>query len=160
MIFPLAAGVLHVVLNGTPVRSYRSARLERGRILAPVRPYVTAIAASIEYRGATIVVHRGDRFTQVPVRNGYVELAPLLRAFGARFSYDSRTHTLDITLHDAVPLATPTPFNPAVPSAAPTPVFTPTPQPTEKPTILGKPIPRRTPLPVTVTPSPRPLRNR
>lgn len=161
MIFPLAAA-LTIVLDGTPVRSYNAPYLDRGRVMAPLDPYVTAIARSIEYDGKELVVRLGDVFAQVPMRSApppgryectYVALAPIARTLGARVWFDARTHTLYVRTPQ-VAFATPTPFNPAVPRVAPTGVFTPAPPQTPRPVVSGTPLPRRTPLPVQSPPNP------
>jgi hypothetical protein len=164
VIFPLAAPVVSVLLNGRPVRSYRAPYLRAGRVIAPLEPFVTSVAASIEYSGATIVVRRGDRFSQIPVarqpqpnslQSTYVAIAPLLRPLGVTLRYDAQARVLFIDVLPAQ-LATPTPFNPAVPFAPVQSVFTPTPAPTPRPIFTGNPSPRRTPLPYTA-PTPRPI---
>lgn len=156
MIFPLITPALVVVLNGTIVHSYAPAYVVRGHVVAPLEPYVTAVAATIGYSGSELVVTRGDRFAQLPIganvapaewAQTYVEIAPLLRSLGVRVSYDSQSRRLEIDTAK-VAVATPTPFNPAVPSAAPASIFTPAPVPTPRPQVSGKPAPRRTPLPV------------
>ncbi|MFN2450078.1 MAG: hypothetical protein ABR508_09900 [Candidatus Baltobacteraceae bacterium] len=155
MIFPLGAVALHVVLNGTPVRAYHAAYLLRGRVMAPLEPYITLLAASIETDGARVTVRRGDRFSEVAAYDGYIAIAPVLRALGAQVAYDPRTRVMAIRIAKAPPFATPTPFNRAVPQAPPLAIFTPVPQVTPRPVVSGKPVPRRTPLPVSVA-SPTP----
>ena len=160
MIFPLALPVLHVVLNGAPQRSYRQPYLQRGRVMVPVA-MLDAMAASSETSGGSVIARRGDRFAQVRVIDGFVAIGPLLRALGDVVRYDPKRQTLYITSPN-VPLATPTPFNRAVPQATPRSIFTPTPPVTPRPVVSGKPVPRRTPPPVTVkapgTPPPAPRR--
>lgn len=151
MIFPLAAAALSVVFNGIPVRSYRRAFIAHGHVMAPADPYLTAMSASIENSGATILVRRGDRFAQARVVHGNVAIGPIMRALGASVIYDGLAHQLKISIAPP-PFATATPFNRAVPQAAVRAVFTPTPVPTNKPTVAGKPVPRRTPEAVTATP--------
>jgi len=68
VIFPLAATPLSVVVNGKVVRSYNAPFVRAGHVMAPLDPFVTAVAASIEYSGGTLVVRRADRFAQVPMR--------------------------------------------------------------------------------------------
>lgn len=156
MIFPLAAAAPSIVLDGTALRSYNAPYIERGHVMAPLDPFVTSIAASIEYSAGVLIVRRGDRFAQVPMPQPYpgqfqstfVEIAPILRTLGIACSYDARARVLDLRTPPAV-AATPTPFNPAVPEAAPRIVFTPTPVQTPKPVVTGMPEPRRTPLPYT-----------
>lgn len=159
MIFPLAA-VLTIVVDGTPVRSYNAPRLEHGRVVAPIEPFVTHIARSIGYDGTALIVRLGDYFAQVPLASApqpdrfastYVQLAPIARTLGARVRFDGRTHTLYVQTPPSV-LATPTPFNAAVPFALPREVFTPVPQKTPRPTVNGPPLPRRTPIPVQSPP--------
>jgi hypothetical protein len=162
VIFPLAAVALTVVLDGTPVRSYNKPYIERGHVMAPIEPYVTLLAASIEYDGHALIIRRGDVFAQVPMSGAlppgryattYVALAPIARTLGAQVRFDVRTRTLFVRL-PAPAFATPTPFNPAVPLVAPTPVFTPAPVQTARPKVSGTPLPRRTPVPVQALPSP------
>ena len=159
MIFPLAATPLSVVVNGKVVRSYNAPFVRAGHVMAPLDPFVTAVAASIEYSGGTLVVRRADRFAQVPMplqphpahfQSTFVEIAPLLRTLGIRVDYDAARRAV-IVQTPPVPLATPTPFNPAVPFVAPTIVFTPVPAPTPRPIVSGAPSPRRTPLPVATS---------
>lgn len=161
MIFPLAA-ILTVVLDGTPVHSYNAPYLQRGRVMTPIDPYVTAIARSVGYDGKALIVRLGDVFAQVPMNSApppdryertYVELAPIARTLGARVRFDARSRTLYVET-PRVALATPTPFNPAVPQTAPRDVFTPTPQQTPRPVVSGTPLPRRTPLPAQSPPNP------
>lgn len=164
MIFPLAAATLTVVLDGTPVRSYNRPYIAGGHVMAPLDPYVTAIARSIEYDGRALIVRLGDLFAQVPMSGApppgryqttYVELAPIARTLGARVWFDAAAQTLYVQL-PRVAFATPTPFNPAVPHPSPTAVFTPTPVQTPRPAVTGTPLPRRTPVPAQSLPSPAP----
>jgi hypothetical protein len=148
--------MLTIVVDGTPVRSYNAPRLERGRVMAPIEPYVTGIARSIGYDGEALIVRLGDLFAQVPLESApspdryastYVALGPIARTLGARVRFDQRTRTLYVQTPRSV-IATPTPFNPAVPAALPREVFTPAPQETPRPVVSGSPLPRRTPIPV------------
>src|SRR5438552_11178076 len=156
MIFPLLTPALVVVLNGAIVRSYNPAYLHNGHVVAPLEPYVTAVAARIGYNGSSLVVTRGDRFARLrfgghapPGRwdQTYVEIAPLLRSLGVSVAYDAQRRRLEIDTLQTM-LVTPTPFNPAVPLAAPAAVFTPPAVATPRPQVSGKPAPRRTPLPL------------
>jgi hypothetical protein len=153
--------MLSVVLNGRPVHSYNAPFVENGRVMAPVEPFVTSVAASIGYSGGTLVVTRGDRFAQVPFLeppqpaqypSTYVAIGPLLRTLGANVWYDGVNHCLYVETPRSV-FATPTPFNPAVPQPQPTVVFTPPPSVTPAPAAAGTPFPRRTPIPV-IAPTP------
>jgi hypothetical protein len=127
-------------------------------VLAPVDPVVTAVADRIGYDGATMIVTRGDRFSQVrlaraPAPNAlastYVAIAPILRDLGDVVTYDPLLRVLTITTPDARVVALPTPFNPAVPEARPSVVFTPQPVSTPRPVFTGRPVPRRTPVPLS-----------
>ncbi len=147
---------LVVLLNGAIVHSYSPVYMRGGHVMAPLEPYVTAVAASIGYSGSQLVVTRGDRFAQLWVESRtlpgqwaqtYVEIAPLLRSLGVRVAYDVRARRLEIDTAEPI-VAPPTPFNPAVPLASPAAVFTPAPVTTARPKVIGKPAPRRTPLPV------------
>jgi hypothetical protein len=164
VIFPLAAATLTVVLDGMPVRSYNRPYISRGRVMAPLDPYVTSIARSIEYDGRALIVRLGDVFAQVPMhsapppgryQNTYVALGPIARTLGARVWFDAASQTVYVQTPRAA-LATPTPFNPAVPFVTPTPVFTPVPAQTPRPRVSGTPLPRRTPVPAQSQPSPTP----
>jgi hypothetical protein len=164
VIFPLAAAVLTIVLDGMPLRSYNKPYIDRGHVMVPIEPYVTALAASIEYDGRALIVRRGDAFAQVPMAsapppgrylNTYVAFASIARTLGAQVRFDARTQTLYVQLPPAA-FATPTPFNAAVPRVAPTAVFTPSPAQTARPAVTGSPLPRRTPVPVQAQPSPVP----
>ena len=157
MIFPLAAPALVVLLNGSVVHSYSPVYVRRGRIVAPVEPFVTAVAASIAYNGTQLIVTRGDRFAELPLvgpappaqwAQTYVEIAPLFRELGVHVTYDARSRRLEIFTRNAM-IAAPTPFNPAVPLARPQAVFTPSPVQTDRPAVTGKPAPRRTPSPLS-----------
>lgn len=160
MIFPLAVPVLHVLLNGLAVQSYRPALVDRGRVLAPL-PMLEVMTATAQIDGAHVLARRGDRFAQAQIREGYVEIGPLLRALGAVVRYDAHARELFIVMAPQ-PLATATPFNRAVPQPAPRNIFTPMPSATPKPVVTGKPAPRRTPQSVIVsapeTPPPVPRR--
>ena len=54
MIFPLLAPALVVVLNGAIVHSYNPPYLHNGRVVAPLEPYVTAVAGRIGYNGSSL----------------------------------------------------------------------------------------------------------
>lgn len=143
------------MLDGVPVRSYHQPCIVRGRVMAPVDPFVIDAVASVEYAGRLMIARRGDLFAQTPAAN-YVAIGPLLRTLGLSVTYDRALRRVTIRSPRRL-LALPTPFNPAVPRVAPTSVFTPTPQVTPRPIFSGSPTPRRTPLPMTV-PTPSPVR--
>lgn len=158
MVFPPGVPVV-VEVAGRPLAAYHAAYLTGGRVYAPLNPYITSIADRMWYEGDTLVIARGSyqaRITLAPrdpdtLASVYVPIAPIARELGAHVSYAA--HRLEI-YPGVLPLATPTPFNPALPSAAPSAVFTPTPAPTPRPVFTGVPLPRRTPIPV-VAPTPR-----
>lgn len=147
-----------VTVNGIVVRSYNAPYVERGRVMAPIDPFVTGVAASIEYVGGTLIVRRGDLFAQLRMpqphpahfQSTFVPIGPLLRTIGVSIEYDAANRRVAIVA-PRIPLATPTPFNAAVPWVAPRVVFTPTPAQTPKPVVTGIPLPRRTPLPASTT---------
>ena len=156
MIFPLLTPALVVVLNGAVVHSYSPAYVRNGHILAPLEPYVTAVAARIGYNASGLVITRGGRFAtlrfggQTPPgqwNQTYVEIAPLLRSLGVSVAYDAQRRRLEIDTLQTM-LVTPTPFRPVVPIAAPAAIFTPAALATPRPQVSGKPAPRRTPLPL------------
>jgi hypothetical protein len=157
MLFPPSAAVT-VAVNGYPVRSYHGAYASKGRVYAPLRPFVTGLADRIWYEGDSLVIMRNGY--SVRVRLGerapdaldrvYVPLASVLRALGALVTYQNRIVEVRVAPR---PLGTPTPFDVAAPAVSPSVVFTPTPLPTPKPRWSGTPLPRRTPLPV-IAPTP------
>jgi hypothetical protein len=160
MIFPLLAPALVVVLNGAIVHSYSPAYVRNGHVMAPLEPYVTAVAARISSNGSRLVVTRGDRFAQLSLagqtppgqwNQTYVEIGPLLRSLGVSVAYDVHRRRVEIDTTQTM-LVTPTPFNPAVPLTSPSAVFTPPAFATPRPQVSGKPAPRRTPLPLGCCP--------
>jgi hypothetical protein len=158
MLFPPAAHVT-VAINGRPVAAYHRPYLRDGRVYAPLRPFVTAVAYRFWYEGDVLVISRAGREARIrlqPRQPGalddvYVPIANVLRALGAQVSYASQR--LDVQVK-YVPLSSPTPFDSTQPSAPPQTIFTPISSPTPRPVWSGSPIPRRTPLPVTA-PTPR-----
>jgi hypothetical protein len=158
VIFPLAAAALSVTINGVAVRSYNAPYVKAGRVMAPIEPFVTSVAASIEYSAGVLIVRRGDLFAQLRMpqphpahfQSTFVPIGPLLRTIGVAITFDRKRGALAIVA-PRIPLATPTPFNPTVPWVAPRVVFTPVPVQTAKPVVTGIPLPRRTPLPASTT---------
>ena len=155
-IFPYPAGTaVSVVVDGKPVPAYIGAYETRGRIIAPVRPFLTRIADRLWFEGNDLVIQRDGRIVRVAVARrmpdaldrAYVPIAPVLRALGASVSYDENRHRVLVRLEAATEVATPEPFNPNAPAIAPRVVFTPTPVATPRPVWTGSPLPRRTPLP-------------
>ena len=154
LLYPLAAAVL-ILLDGKPVSAYADAFESKGRVFAPVSPYVTRIADRLWYEGDTLVIERDGRiaYVRLPSRapdaleTVYVAVAPILRSLGIPVTYDSQLHRLEVEVPSDVEIATPAPFDAAAPEASPRPVFTPMVPATARPAWSGPPIPRRTPLP-------------
>ncbi|MDQ2864695.1 MAG: hypothetical protein M3R51_00570 [Candidatus Eremiobacteraeota bacterium] len=152
----LALAVVTVVLNGFPVRGYIAAVEVRGRIFAPVRPYVTRIADRTWFLGDRFAIERDGRtvYIRLPARhwNGlertYVPLGKIARALRMSVTYDRISQTLCIRTVALRPVASPSPFDGRTLPLVPSEVFTPIPVPTVRPVYIGPPLPRRTPLPV------------
>jgi hypothetical protein len=160
-----------VVVNGALVTGSVPAVLSHGTVVAPLDPYVRAIATRLSFpvESDTIVVQRGSRIltlslgsrrartgpseAELPIapylRAGAViiPLATTARALGATVGYDARSQTLAIAFPE-LPLATLAPASPAPPPPAELRTFAPTPTPAPQPTITGIPKPRRTPIPI------------
>jgi len=143
-----------ILLNGSPLRSYNPPYLIHGRIQAPVAPFLTRVADRIGYEGEVMIIVRGD--SSVRVRTGphdpkslqavYVPIAGVLRALGARITYDARRRVLDIQTGVHRLMQTMPPYQVASPVPPPTTVFTPEPVQTPRPAYTGTPHPRRTPI--------------
>lgn len=148
-----------IVLDGKPLAAYTAALEVNGRVVAPLRPVVTAIADRLWFEGNTLVIVRDGKTARVPVASrapdaldhAYIQIAPLLRALGARVDYDAQRHRVDVRLADGLVPESPQPQPQVVPPRA---IFTPVPEPTPRPVWNGSPLPRRTPLPFT-SPTPR-----
>jgi len=151
----LLPATVTVVLNGTILPSFAPARLDAGRVVAPLETIVADLAGSASYLpGArTIALERdGRRIVAgvVFVRDGtpYVLLAPLVRELGGSVHFDTRTKTFAIALGTDRTLRTPEPFDPRAPQVSPTALFTPEPpRPTPRAVATGVPQPRRTAIP-------------
>ncbi len=167
----LLSVVVSIVINGALVTGSTPALLSRGVVVAPLDPYVRAIATRLSFPVAsdTIVVQRGSRIltlslgsrrarmgpseAELPIapylRAGAViiPLATTARALGATVGYDARSHSLAIGFAE-LPLATLAPVSPVPPPPAELRTFAPTPTPAPQPTISGIPKPRRTPIPI------------
>lgn len=154
LLYPLAAAVL-ILLDGKPVPAYANAFESKGRVFAPVSPYLTRIADRLWYEGDTLVIERNGRTAHVllpsrapdALETVYVAVAPVLRSLGISVTYDAQLHRLDVEEPSDVEIVTPAPFDASAPEASPRPVFTPTAPPTARPAWNGLPVPRRTPLP-------------
>jgi hypothetical protein len=157
-VFPALA--IRVVLDGRPVATNRPAVLVRGRVLVPLVPALTAVVDRVTPVPGGIVLARGSRRVFVALPGipavawdaAYVPAATAFRALGCGVEYRPHLHALEISLPAAVPLVTPTPYDPANPRVPPRPVFTPRPVPTPRPVVTGMPRPRRTPIPAEAPP--------
>lgn len=155
-------GAVTVVLDGKPLQAYTAALEINGRVVAPLRPFVTAIADRLWFEGNVLVIARDGRMVRVPVasrgpdalNHAFLPVAHLLRELGARVDYDPRRHRLDVRTPG--PQAPESPL-PQAQSVTPRSVFTPAPVATPRPVWTGSPLPRRTPLPYA-TPRPTPPR--
>ena len=157
VIFPLAAASLTVIINGTPMHAYQSARIEHGRIVAPVLPFITQVADAIGFEGDIMVIRRGSflarirtgRLSMDHLQRTFIALVPIYRALGERCTYDRATGSLRVNDMQVQPVRTMEPFDPSAVQVRPTTVFTPEPVITPRPVFWGRPRPRRTPIPVT-----------
>jgi len=148
------------MVGGAPVQSYNHPYLSRGRIMAPVIPFVTRCADRVGYQQKAMVIRRDDHLARVvtgvveprTLQAYYIAVAAPLRSLGAQISYDARSRTLFVRCLPRAPLRTMR-ANEQAPHVAPTTVFTPEPLPTPRPVYTGSPHPRRTPIIVT---TPRP----
>ena len=163
--------VISIVVNGALVTGSVPATLRGDVVVAPLDPYVRALATRISLvpQHDSILVGRGGRLltlalgsrvvrggpepAQLPIApyllagNLIIPLAATARALGAKVAYDARTHTLAILVPD-LPLETLAPVVRETPAPSGLPTFVPTPTPAPQPTISGIPKPRRTPIPV------------
>ena len=150
-VFPLAAAIV-VVLDGRPISSYNQAYVRAGRVIAPVRPYVTAMSDRSWYEGNRLAIARDGHVVYVVIGTGaadapsgaYVPLAAVARELGARVDY--RPGELDIRTAPRPAVSAPTPV-PAAELISPRATFTASPIPTPRPVWSGPALPRRTPLP-------------
>lgn len=163
--------VVGIIVNGALVTGSTPALLVSGVVVAPLDPYVRALATRITVSAArgTIVIDRsgkaislalGSRIAEEGSRTAELPIAPYLRAgaviiplrataqaLGASVRYDARSRTLAIGVPE-LPLTTLTPIRNTTPAPAGLPTFAPTPTPAPRPTISGIPKPRRTPIPI------------
>jgi hypothetical protein len=146
-----------VVIDGRLVASSTPALLEQGTVVAPVDPFMRAIADRIEIDPdrRTIRFTRGARGITLPILpiGPYVREEPLLiplaaaaRALGATASYDAKNALVAIIFPPPDPPTTIPSYVARTPLPQPPPTFTPTPEPQPKPTVSGVPQPRRTPI--------------
>ncbi len=164
-VFPPSTAVT-ILINGAPVAAYIQPYLARGRTLAPVRPFATALADRVWIDRGVLVLQRGGRTARVRMLSrmpdaldrAYIPIAPILRSLGARVRYDPRRRVVEVRIHNAMAVAAPTPFNPPERPLPKRAIFTPTPVATERPLWSGPAIPRRTPIPFfEPTPGPPPV---
>ena len=167
--------VVAIIYDGSEIVSSRPATLTNGTVMAPLDPYLSRLAGSIEVdpRGRTITLHRADasvtvtlgdrtatvgpRVVRLPIapylRDGgpIIPLAAVARGLGLTVSFDPRSRVASVGSADAGPVATMTPFAPvpgASTYASPRVDDTPTP----RPTVTGIPRPRRTPIELRAEP--------
>lgn len=146
-----------MIINGTPMRSYEQPRLRHGHIVAPVVPFLTHVATSIEFDNDVMIVRRGSfvarirtgRLSMERLERTFVTIVPIYRALGERCTYDGATRSLWITASQLEPVRTMEPFNANAPQVRPTTLFTPEPVITPRPIFKGRPRPRRTPIGAT-----------
>jgi hypothetical protein len=146
-----------VSIDGRPLPSYTQAFVVRGRAYATVAPLLASVADRVWFSGNTLIVERGERRVRVKLvlsrhddfRYAVVAVGPILRALGDAVYFDRSRNVIDVRTPAAVPVVSPTPFDPATtPSQSPRTIFTPTPAVTPRPVWTGSPLPRRTPLPL------------
>jgi hypothetical protein len=152
--------VVTVVLGGISLASSQPAWISpEGFVYAPIDPIVRKVAQSVQVdpRDLAVTVEGNGKRAVVRSPNDviaeadgtvYVRLGTVVRDLGGSVSFDRVRKVVTIEMPGPIPVATPTPFNPANPSVAPTMVFTPQPVTTLRPTPSGIPQPRRTPVPV------------
>ncbi len=165
----IAAGIVTVLIDGAPVDGSVAARLRDGVVVAPLEPYVGAIAQRIEpdQTGLRFVFARGSRSVTISIgsivaragsgaeslpiapylRGGeaFIPLAAVARELGADVDYDGATKTLHVSLPPE-PLATLAPSGPWTPGPGPFQTFEPPQTPAPQPQVTGIPKPRRTPI--------------
>lgn len=144
-----------VVVDGRIVPAALPARLVGGMVLAPVVPFVCALAQriSVDPEAGSITFERGGVSVTMGIPPGddgaLVPLGAAARRLGDLVRYDNASHTLSIQSGPPQPVATLTPFAGYAPPPGPLPTFTPTPVPSPRPTVSGVPQPRRTPIVLT-----------
>jgi hypothetical protein len=163
-----------VLINGALVDGSTDARIDGDVVVAPMAPYLRAIADRIQ-TGATdgrIVLERAGRIVTITIgspliRSGegtatlpiapylragepLIPLASVARALGASVDYDAATRTVNVATFPG-PLASMTPDPAYSPPAEPLETFTPQPTPAPPVTATTTPRPRRTPIVVDET---------
>ncbi|PZR57378.1 MAG: hypothetical protein DLM50_06180 [Candidatus Meridianibacter frigidus] len=154
MIFPPSFIPVTVLFAGSPVHGYNHAYLRRGRVVAPVVPFVSRVADRIEYQGRSMLIHRGTTTARIRIQptdphaleSTYVEIAPIVRALGLTVTYAAARRELEIRFPRAAAVAPMSASTISPPIPAPPTVFTPEPVTTPRPLYTGSPHPRRTPI--------------
>jgi len=165
----IAAAIVTILIDGAPVDGTVAARLRDGVVVAPLEPYLAAIAERIEpdQNGLRFLFERGRRSVTVSIgsqvaRSGlaveslpiapylrggeaFIPLAAVARDLGANVDFDSATKTLHVSLSPE-PLATLSPAGPWTPGPGPFVTFAPQETPAPAPVVTGIPRPRRTPI--------------
>jgi hypothetical protein len=165
----IAAAIVSVLIDGVRVDGSIAARLRGGVVVAPLEPYLAAIAQRIEpdQDGLRFVFERGSRSVTVSIgsqvaRSGpaveslpiapylrggeaFIPLAAVARDLGADVDFDGATKTLRVSLPPE-PLATLTPPAAGTPWPGPFVTFAPAQTPAPAPSLSGIPRPRRTPI--------------
>jgi hypothetical protein len=167
----LVAVVVSVLLDGRLIDSAQPAVLAHGVVVAPVDPYLRAIAERIEDNSAHggaicfvrgvhhVCVTPGTRSARVdgnvqmlPIapyrREGrlMIPLAAITRALGESVAYDASYQSVSIVSPVAPPVATMAPYAPPSWRPSPGPTFALPVPATPQPTVSGIPQPRRTPI--------------
>lgn len=165
----IGAPAVTVLVDGVLVDGSTDARLQGAVVVAPLEPYLQAIADRIvvDAQSGRIVLQRGSRTVCITigspvVRSGdgsrplpiapyvragepVIPLAAVVRALGASVDFDARTRTVTVVT-DPEPLASMTPDAAYTPPAEPMQTFTPNPSPAPSGPATAIPKPRRTPI--------------
>jgi hypothetical protein len=165
----MIAALVTIVLDGMPLEGSVGARLSGGVVVAPLQPYVSAMAERIETdgTGSRFVFERGARTFTVSIgsqvarfgpaaeslpiapylRDGeaFIPLAAVARALGGDVDYDGAAKTLHVTFEPG-PLSTLAPVGAWTPGPGPFQTFAPPQTPAPAPSASGAPRPRRTPI--------------
>lgn len=163
----LAATLVTVMLDGMPLDASTAAFIDRGRVVAPLDPFVRAIADRIEDTPGGVRIVRGKRSIVVRIgsnvaRDGtitqplpmapylragltIIPLAAIARALGGMVRYERTGNVLRIDVEPSpIEGFTPVPYVP--PPAGSVPTFAPRATPAPRETVSGIPKPRRTPI--------------
>jgi hypothetical protein len=165
----IAAALVTVLIDGSPVEGSVAARLRSGVVVVPLEPYLSSIARRIETadNGLQILFERGSRSVAVSIgsrvarcgpaaeslpiapylrgEEAFIPLAAVARALGADVEFDGSSKTVHVSL-EPEPLATLTPSGTWTPGPGPFETFAPPATPEPAPRVTGIPKPRRTPI--------------